>query len=214
MPGRVEAGDLFGASLSVEGSLRGGAPGEDVGSNKDAGSVTFFGNSSYCCRYYPEYAITQDSPRVPDQAEAGNRFGASITGVGDFCRKDAPDGIAIGVPGQNIGPAAEAGAVVLFDTGIFDDEGTYVVPVCSSVWIQQGGRAPGSHEPGDRFGTHVSTSASGDLVIAAPGEDRGHHRIRDAGVIDFVHLPDPKPLNEQTLLGGSKAGVQCGKLWS
>ena len=192
-----------------------GAPGEDVGSKRDSGSVTFFYAGQHCCWYEPVYAITQDSPRVPGKAEAGDGFGTSITAVGGFCGKEAPgEAVAIGVPGEDIGTAVDAGAVVLFDTGIYDDEGLRIDPVCSSVSIHQGSRAPGSLEPGDRFGTHVSTTASGDLAIAAPGEDRDRNRIRDAGVIDFVHLPGPKAVKEQTLVIGSKANAQYGTMWS
>jgi hypothetical protein len=75
VPGRVEAGDLFGAALSNGRSLGVGAPGEDVGSTRDAGSVTLFGQYGNGGPYRPQYAITQESRRVPGSAEAGDRFG-------------------------------------------------------------------------------------------------------------------------------------------
>jgi hypothetical protein len=213
VPGRVEAGDLFGAALSSGRSLRVGAPGEDVGSTKDAGSVTLFGQDG-SGPPSPQYAITQESRRVPGSAEAGDRFGSSITSVDNFCSKGATDGIAIGAPGEDIDSRTDAGGVVLFDTGIFSDEGIFVVPNCRSVWVQQGGRAPGHLEPGDRFGTQVATTGSGDLAISAPGEDRVRNSLRDAGVVDLVALPEARPLREQTLITGAKANLRYAQLLS
>jgi hypothetical protein len=132
----------------------------------------------------------------------------------DFCSREATDGIAIGAPGEDIDSRADAGGVVLFDTGIFFDEGIAVVPICRSVWVQQGARAPGHLEPGDRFGTQVATTGSGDLAVSAPGEDRVRNSLRDAGVVDLVALPEARPLREQMLITGAKANLRYAQLLS
>ena len=101
VPGTAERGDRFGAALARTGDgLMVGAPGEDVRSVVDAGNVTVFsppvpgsGNE-----YHP------GDGDVPGGAEAGDRFGAALQERG--C------GVAIGVPGEDIGQVQDAGEVV------------------------------------------------------------------------------------------------------
>ena len=87
IPGTAEAGDRFGAALSINysGRLGGivdvavGVPNEDIGSLADAGSVIVLQDL-----YDPvetAVALDQNSAGVPGVAEAGDRFGRSLDSV-------------------------------------------------------------------------------------------------------------------------------------
>ena len=83
VPGTAETGDHFGASLASEqfpptaefNQLAVGAPGEDLGTAKDAGSVTVL--KRYDTTTYPAISITQSTKGVAGSAETGDRFGAA-----------------------------------------------------------------------------------------------------------------------------------------
>lgn len=98
--GVAEAGDAFGSSIGTWGAadFLVGVPGEDIGTLRDAGSVSALRS---------ERAWTQDTTGVPGGVEAGDRFGQTIgnvrvpfTGDEDDVWLDAP---LIGVPGENAG---------------------------------------------------------------------------------------------------------------
>lgn len=87
-----------------------GAPGWDIGSQRDAGWVGF--QVAYD-GVNVELEVTQDSPGIPGAAESGDRFGAAVSLgylLGDRGTVDA----AVGVPGEDIGSATDAGSVQLF----------------------------------------------------------------------------------------------------
>ena len=109
--GSPESGDRFGEVLDVFGSGEGpilmiGVPHEDVGTKVDAGAVALKMAEG------PLSIVTQDSPGAGGVAEAGDRYGTSID-IYDAFTEDADDvvGVAIGVPGEDIGTMADAGAV-------------------------------------------------------------------------------------------------------
>ena len=68
VPGAPERGDRFGGSLGGGGAAI-GAPGEDVGSIVDAGTVTWEMTSS----------MSQNTDGVPGAAERGDQFGAAVS---------------------------------------------------------------------------------------------------------------------------------------
>ncbi|MFF7795164.1 FG-GAP-like repeat-containing protein [Streptomyces sp. NPDC007991] len=107
VPGAGEAGDGFGTAVST-GDINGdgyadvvvSAPGEDVGSVKDAGSVTvLFGSASGLKTGSGVKSYTQDTSGVPGSAESWDRFGSSV-GLTDVT-KDGKADLVIGVDGEN-----------------------------------------------------------------------------------------------------------------
>jgi hypothetical protein len=167
--GVAEAGDHFGAALASESSgadygtsFEVGAPLEDVGSVQDAGS-TFS-----CSR--PVGAVTsceglsQDSPNVPGVAEAGDHFGAAIaSGLYEY----------IGVPGEDIGSAVDAGMILAANL-----EGV----------TQNTEGVPGAPESGDQFGASIVVYRPFQyeqyvefVHVGVPGEDLG--TAKDAGQV-------------------------------
>ena len=101
MAGSVEAGDQLGAAVSSvrDGSVVRylvGAPGEDVGSRKDAGMVQTIGTGR---------GWTQSTKGVPGSAETGDRLGASLGGS----PATGATRSLIGIPGED----SSTGAVLV-----------------------------------------------------------------------------------------------------
>jgi hypothetical protein len=154
--GAVESGDRFGAALA-EGffdnnpmGLAVGAPGEDIGTAVDAGAVnSLHGSSSGLVGN--ARVLFQGAAGVPGTAETGDRFGSALAdGVVFFTsfNVDALGDLAVGVPGEDVGAATDAGAVNILDgsaTGLVGD----------GLFIQGAGGVGGAAESGDGFGTAV-----------------------------------------------------------
>ncbi|HST81347.1 MAG TPA: hypothetical protein VLL08_06375, partial [Kineosporiaceae bacterium] len=181
VPGTAEAGDHFGAAVSVNGYVV-GVPGEDVGTLKNAGGVQNFRFGDLGQKMVPSVFQTQDSKGVPGAAEAGDQYGAAVT-VGLFdCHEVFSK--AVGAPGEDLGKATNAGSVTLSNLEV----GNYP---CSARVLRQGKGLPGSAETGDAVGSAVG-SVNGDsdleedrtdvLLVGAPGEDVGTAKAgRDVG---------------------------------
>ena len=132
-----------------------GAPGWDVGSQRDAGwvgfQVAYDGDNV-------ELEVTQDSPGIPGAAESGDRFGAAVSLgylLGDRGTVDA----AVGTPNEDIGSRADAGAVTIVRDLHFDPDGV--------AYDQNSSGVPGAVEADDRFG-RPSTPSRSDSPVAWP----------------------------------------------
>ena len=159
-----------------------GVPGEDVGTLKNAGGVQLFPGDPARKRV-PGMFQTQDSKGIPGTAEAGDRYGASVSlGILD-CQETIS--MAVGAPGEDIGKATNAGSVTLSNRIVGKESG------CPARLLRQGKGLPGSPETGDALGTAVGTvSGNPDfeedqydvLLVGSPGEDVGTGRTgRDVG---------------------------------
>lgn len=161
-------GDGFGYSLAAgdfgpsgKQFLAVGAPFEDVGSIVDAGAVSIFD-------VYAGTGVTwhQDSSGVLGMAEPYDRFGLSLA-AGDF-NSDTADDLAIGVPAEDVGTIADAGAVqVLY--------GNYVSGLGSAgndLWYQDVTGVQGASHAYDQFGRAIAAArvdgdVYADLIIGA-----------------------------------------------
>jgi hypothetical protein len=150
-----------------------GAPGEDVGGAADAGAVDIFWGTPDGGLSSAPYTIVQDRP------EPGDRFGAALTaGSFNFDQPTDVTDLVIGAPGEDVGAKVDAGVVNIF-------YGTASgLPTYGQTLLQ------GTPEAGDRFGAALTTGpfnreARPDLVVGAPGEDRGA-RV-DAGAATYFY---------------------------
>lgn len=124
VPGSNETGDAFGSALAWQRvgldiqRLLVGVPREDIGSTVDAGRLGTFDIG-------PEMggtmsSVTESAPLFHGYVEAGDRFGATLASgqyashVGAF---DHRNRVVVGIPGENVRAAVDAGAVEVTDEG-------------------------------------------------------------------------------------------------
>jgi hypothetical protein len=117
LPGRPEAGDHFGASVLGArfgyddecdvGAAVIGAPGEDVGTTKDAGEADiYFGHDRN-----PEFCRPGAAFNLGANARPGDRLGTAVARQ-DQSRQEAADDLLIGIPGYDLATILDAGVVL------------------------------------------------------------------------------------------------------
>jgi hypothetical protein len=199
VPGKVAAGDRFGARMSVNDSrnlLAVGMPAKTVGGAKRAGAVEilYFGSSAN--RLLHAYSLTQRSAGVPGNAERGDRFGTSVSlGYSQF-----GDELAVGVPGENVGGSVQ----------------TFTVhngkPESDRVLHEGSHHLHGTPKAGDGFGASVylgnfafcaNDDITTDLAIGIPGKKIHGHA--DAGAVIVTYAAKPDFVSTDT-------NPQCGQL--
>jgi hypothetical protein len=116
VPERPETGDFFGSPVAAgdldddgRDELVAGVGNESVGPLEQAGAVYVMPGSPAGLVTGGGALITQDSDGVPDAAQPGDHFGASL-GTGNFGR-GAADDLAVGAWGEAVGGASQAGEV-------------------------------------------------------------------------------------------------------
>lgn len=220
--GSAEAGDRFGAAVDYdledrdEPTVAVGAPGEDLGSRKDAGSVQVIncppGQAARQFLY-----ITQDSPSVGGAAESGDQFGASVLfgGFKPRAGQTSPSYLAVGAPGEAIGSVKSAGAVSLLTLGHPRNKPRTIADA-EPLLYQGDKRVGGTPATGDRFGAGLSAleipfaldsnhdllhEGGADLVVATPGDDLG---APDAGTLTVRGWQHTLPITLQDSAGAAR----------
>jgi hypothetical protein len=186
---KAEEGDCFGCTTGG-GDLNGdgfadlliGAQAEDLGSAEDAGVVHVIYGTAGGLSTRREQLLTQNSPGVTDEAENGDNFGW-VFSTGDFGGSRHND-LAVGIPFEDVGSAADAGAV-----HVFAGSGDGVSSEGDRLWTQDSPGIRDAVEAGDEFG--FSTFAADvvgeghiDLVVAASAEDVDS--TIDAGAVNVI----------------------------
>lgn len=176
--GGAQPGAGFAAALAADGSdmIAFGAPGRDLGSVANAGRVVRLD------RRVPGaggVSLVQQGGSGAGSPERDDRFGEVLQFVGPT-PDDTGSLLVVGVPREDVGSRADAGAVALHRPG---------APL--SMVTQDSPGAAGSAETGDRYGAAVArwaTAAPGrvDIMVAVgvPGEDIGGEA--DAGLVSFA----------------------------
>jgi hypothetical protein len=153
--GTAEAGDQFGSALAAgffdtgPSDLAIGAPFEDLGTATDAGAVNvvYGSNTGLVGR---NQTLTQDSPGVVGTAEPGDLFGAALA-RGIFFNNfngDSFTDLAIGASGEDVGAAADAGAV-----NVQHGSAAGLPGPGGQLFTQDSPGVGGSAESGDGFGS-------------------------------------------------------------
>ena len=179
VPTSSEAGDRYGSSIDTirvgdTTRIAIGAPGEDLGSDTNAGLVQLF--SSDTEEIDPGTALSQDTPGVDGSAEDGDEFGTALAwiapGLGDTRTR-----LAVGVPRENTTGGVDAGIVQVFPTN----------NLASDVsWSQASAGVPGGVDAGDKFGASANTVAGATervLLVGVP--DDVDHASGMVNVIPF-----------------------------
>jgi hypothetical protein len=211
--GDPAAGDRFGAAVLAaditsdgRGELVIGVPGEDLGRTVDAGAVHILIGSGGGVTTVNSLYWTQDTPGIPGVAQAGDNFGAAFAS-GQFNREtygdEYPD-FVLGVPGDMVGTADDAGAFHVFYGTVNG------ISLTGNRYFTQD--TPGIAdvaEPGDRFGERLFVADfdgdnRDDLLLPVPGEDVGG--AVDAGAIHAI-LGSSTGLNASRSQFYSQAGT-------
>ncbi len=183
-------GDGF-ADLAV------GVPEDDMAGAQDVGSVqVLYGSASGPTAR--DQVWHQGVVGVRGAAEGGDLFGYELAS-GDFDGDGFAD-LAIGIPGEDIGTAQDAGAVQALFGGP-----SGLGASGNQVWHQGSWGVPGRNETSDRFGESLGVGdfdgdGYADLAVGVPGEDLG--ATSDAGHV--------------VVLRGSTAGLASAgtQVWS
>jgi hypothetical protein len=197
VPGTPEAGDRFGRSLDTiqvgsTARLAVGVPGEDIGSDANAGSVQLFTSDAEDIDAGP--SLTQDTAGVADTTESGDTFGDKVAwaapGLGDSVTR-----LAVSAPNEN-GAAADSGTVQVFPINNLDAESTYT---------QNTAGIPGGAEAGDKFGSTLSVvEGAGErvLLVGVP-DDVGN----STGMVDVIPFAGGTPRFWKPGTGGIPGGA-------
>lgn len=163
VPGKPETNDRFGAAVHLVASPHGGAPtlligapGEDLGRIRNAGTVTVARISPTTLELSGVRTVSQDSSGMAGRAEAGDAFGSSVSSM----RNGSAINYLVGVPGEDVGRVRDAGMVQTIGTG--------------KGWTQRSKGVPGISEAGDRMGASLAGGAATGTrrpLIGIPGED-------------------------------------------
>jgi FG-GAP repeat len=187
--GVLEAGDLFGWALAAGdfnndgfADLAVGAPGEDIGSIRDAGAVDVLYGSASGLTPAGSRAFWQGTGGAAGVLEAGDLLGSALA-AGDFNNDRSAD-LAVGAPGEDIGTITDAGAV---DVQYGSASG--LTPAGSRAFWQGTGGAAGVLEATDAFGSALAAGdfnrdGFADLAVGVPTESIG---ISVAGAVDVLY---------------------------
>ena len=113
----------------------------------------------------------QNSAGIADVVEAGDGFGSALT-TGDF-NGDGRDDLSIGVPAEDVGAMADAGAVHV----IYGSAGG-LASAGSQLWNQNSAGVADVSESADRFGSalaagKLNNDAFSELVVGVADESVG-----------------------------------------
>jgi hypothetical protein len=195
----VEAGDLFGFSLS-SGDYNGdgfddlsvGVPRENPTENvtlfRQGAIHAIYGSSGGLSNIavLPDQFWTQDSKDVEDDAENDDYFGWSLSS-GDY-NDDGCDDLAVGVLNENIGSVVSAGAVNIIYGSPAGLTTTSLLP--DQFLVQGFFNIEDVAERVDDFGATLSSGdyngdGFDDLAIGVPYEDIG--TFEDAGAVHVIY---------------------------
>jgi FG-GAP repeat len=199
LDGGSAAGDGFGSAVVLSRNLAGdgldlwvGAPRDDVGTARDAGSVSHYAietGPSPVVRFLGK--VTESSSGVPGVAETGDHFGAVLS-ANRF-------GVLVGEPDEDVGARRDAGSATWLLTGAGP------AGIGSALaWSQATPGVPGAPETGDRFGASVG-SLGGDGIVGVPREDVG--TATDAGMVQVLRSAGPGDVRPAQALSQDSPGV-------
>ncbi|MFI7340927.1 FG-GAP repeat domain-containing protein [Streptomyces sp. NPDC050085] len=158
------------------------AVGDDFAGTRGAVHV-LYGSKNGPDTFRPLGLITQNTPGVPGNEEAGDYFGRAL-GAGDT-DGDGYDDLAVGAAGEDLGTTTDAGTVVVLRGGAGGLSGTG-----ATAYDQDTPDITGAPEKGDAFGSSVKlTDLNGDgradLLVSADGEQLG---ATPGAKVGLVHL--------------------------
>jgi hypothetical protein len=189
--GSAEANDAFGTILATgdfnnDGyqDLAIGVPGDSIDGVENAGAVNVIYGAVLGLSATNNEIWSQNSSGIEGIAQAGDRFGSSLA-TGDF-NNDGYDDLAIGVPGENVGAIADAGAV-----NVIYGAAAGLTSTGDEIWHQDSAGIGGLAGTGDNFGYSLATGdfdndGYDDLAVGVPNENIEATSATDAGAVNVL----------------------------
>jgi disulfide bond formation protein DsbB len=189
VPGTAQQAEFFGVALAAGDFDADGFGDLAIGIQRDrdggvgAGAVQVLYGSARGLTASRAQLWTQDSPGVPEDSEFEDEFGTALA-ARDLNDDRATD-LAVGVPGEDLGTAADAGAVVV----LYGAQAAGLTATGAQLWTQDSPGVPGAAELGDIFGHalaigDVDGDGSADLAVGASGESVG--AVTNAGAVNLL----------------------------
>ncbi len=159
-----------------------GVPYRDVGGFNSAGMVGFAPGRSIGVNYDAGETFDFSTPGIFGEPHLNAQFGTALAG-GDFNHDGYLD-LAIGVPGETVNTATNAGVVTI----LFGSSSGYT-GANSTYWIQPY-LGTATAETSDRFGAALASGdfngdGYDDLAVGVPGQDIGG--VESAGVVNVIY---------------------------
>jgi len=188
--GVAESGDIFGTAVATgdfnnDGydDLAVGVAGEDVGAVSNAGAIEMLRGSASGLTAAGSQTWSQGIGGIAGASEESDAFGGALA-VGDF-NNDGFDDLAVGVSGEDIGAAVNAGAI-----NVLQGSRSGLSANGNQQWHQNSAGIAGVAEGNDQFGTALASGdfnndGYADLAVGAPGEDRG--TVQSTGQVTVLY---------------------------
>jgi hypothetical protein len=190
----AESGDQMGLTVAVADfngdgftDLATGVPGEDVGSNADAGAVdVIYGSAAGLdpAGTPGSQDWTLDNASIPGTAAAPrDAFGRSLA-AGDFNGDGFAD-LAVGAPERNVNHVKDAGTALVLYGSVAG-----LTAVGSQMWSQGSTGVPGVEQEGDQAAWSMTAGdfdgdGNDDLAFGNPFDDVG--AMGDAGTVNVLY---------------------------
>ncbi len=180
-----------------------GAPGEDVGRKRNAGSTNVLHGGSGGLIPSSNGAPSVTQKQVNGASNNGGDLFGSAFAYGDIDADGITD-VVVGTPGEDVSGRNGAGAITVVCGR------TNGVQKRSSQTFSQSGSVAGSNQSGDAFGTAVAMGdfdgdGYDDVITGAPGEDVGG--ASNAGAVTVLYGTSAGLTTEH-----SRAFTQAGKV--
>ena len=187
MAGGAETNDHFGWALAA-GDFDGdgyddlaiGIPDEDISTTVDAGGMmVMYGSAS-------GLTAANTVRNQEGAAETGDQYGKALA-AGDF-DNDGYDDLAVGIPSEDLGSIANAGAVDIY----YGSASGLITRVSNDFWPQDRSGVADTADEHDFFGSSLTVGdfdgdGYTDLAVGVPHEDVGSPAVVDAGAVNVLY---------------------------